>query len=102
MWLRQPGLIFRVLLQHDSATIRGIALARHCNGAPAPEFSGDVAVGWHEYEITVWRSSLDPDCRLVAGGWRHDLRAGFRLAARSRGQGQAHHFPDRAIPTRQP
>src|SRR6266404_2831724 len=57
-----------------SCYLPGIALAQSSNEAPVAESSGDDAVCSHEYETSVWRSSLDFDCGPFPAGRRHYLR----------------------------
>src|ERR1035441_2907683 len=101
MWLRQSGLIFKGLQPREPALVFGTAHAKSSSEAPAAELCNDDAVCSYDYEIPVWHSSLDSDCRPVPDGWGHYLRAFFWLAACPGGRSQTHHFPDREIPARE-
>jgi hypothetical protein len=81
MWHRHPGLIFMVLQQRDPAIIPGTALAQAPKEAPVAESFNDKAECSHDYEISVWQSSLDFDYRLDPGGRRHGLRTFLSLAS---------------------
>jgi hypothetical protein len=75
MRLRQPGLILKGLQQRDAGIVPGTVLAPSSNEAPIGELYADDAACSHDYEISVWRSSLDIDNRPVPGG-RYPTRPG--------------------------
>jgi len=62
----RTGLIFKLLQRPEPVILFGIALAQSSIEAPVAGSSEDVAVCCFDYEISIWHTSLDIDCRPVA------------------------------------